>query len=194
MSFLQDLRATAGKCVLVGPMGSGKSLIGKHLARELELPFVDSDTVICQKAGLDIPSIFANEGEEGFRLRETEVLHELLAAPRSLLLASGGGSVLFPANRALFKAQSVCIFLDISPEKQQCRVAHDHNRPLLQHERLLAQLRELRQKRFPYYQDVADIYLCTDSKKPRQVVEELLALLQRQDCDKGERMNAGDCE
>ena len=116
---------------LVGPMGAGKSTIGRLLARELGLAFKDSDRVIEERTGASIPLIFELEGERGFRDREQQVIAELMQC-RGLVLATGGGAILRPENRSTLVSGSLVVYLHTSVEHQLERTARDRTRPLLQ--------------------------------------------------------------
>ena len=116
---------------LIGPMGAGKTAIGKRLAPRLGLAFVDADHALVERTGVSIAEIFEREGEAGFRAREAALLAELLAG-EGVLLATGGGAVLAPANRALLAARSRVVHLRVDVRQQLRRLAHDRQRPLLQ--------------------------------------------------------------
>src|SRR5499425_1635887 len=115
---------------LVGPMGSGKSAVGKQLARLLRLPFYDSDTEIERRTGVDIPFIFEKEGEAGFRQREREAI-EALTALEGIVLATGGGAVLLSENRRHLAERGQVVYLETSVDQQAHRVRHGRHRPLL---------------------------------------------------------------
>jgi shikimate kinase len=157
---------------LVGPMGSGKTTIGKVLASELRLNFYDSDKFIEERCGANIPWIFDMEGEEGFREREVQAIDQLTSQP-GILLATGGGAVLREENRQRLSARGLVVYLRTSVEQQVLRTAKDRNRPLLQAEDPAAVLEALFIQRDPLYQDVADIIIDTDRNNPRWVVSEL---------------------
>src|SRR5437763_13428969 len=106
---------------LIGPMGSGKTAVGRHLSRALGLPFYDSDTEIERRTGVDIPFIFEKEGEAGFRQREHETL-EVLTAMRNIVLATGGGAVLLPENRRILSERGRVVYLKTSVTQQAERV------------------------------------------------------------------------
>lgn len=162
---------------LVGMMGAGKTTIGRALARVLGREFRDLDHEIEARCGVRIAHIFDIEGEEGFRRRERHVLEECSAMP-GIVLATGGGAVLAPENRAHLKARGVVIYLRATPEELYRRVARDRNRPLLQTEDPQARIRELVAAREPLYDEVADIVFDTGSMPVPQVVKALLPLLQ----------------
>lgn len=161
---------------LVGPMGAGKSTIGRLLAKELGLPFRDSDREIEERTGASIPLIFDLEGEQGFRDREEQVIAELVQE-RGLVLATGGGAILRPANRQALSDNSSVIYLHTSVEHQLERTARDRNRPLLQTGNPRRVLEELMQVREPLYREIADVIVETDTRPPRLVVQEILEQL-----------------
>ena len=121
------------RVVLVGPMGAGKSTIGRMLAKELGYRFLDSDRIIEERCGANIPWIFDVEGEDGFRQRETAMLDEL-SNEMGTVLATGGGAVMRAENRGLLKKNSVVIYLKTSIDQQVERTRKDRNRPLLQND------------------------------------------------------------
>ncbi|MGH1484899.1 MAG: shikimate kinase AroK [Cellvibrionaceae bacterium] len=161
------------KIVLVGPMGAGKSTIGRLLSKQLQLPFKDSDTVIEERSGANIPWIFDVEGEEGFRQRETAVLQDLLKEP-SLVLATGGGIVLMDENRRLLKELAdVVIYLSADAEHLIRRTEKDKKRPLLQVADPQQQIRKLLDERDPLYREVATRIVTTDTRSPKIVAKEV---------------------
>ncbi|HET8801823.1 MAG TPA: shikimate kinase AroK [Marinobacter sp.] len=161
------------RIVLVGPMGAGKSTIGRMLARELGYRFLDTDRIIEDRCGANIPWIFDVEGEDGFRQRETAMLEQLAAEPGTVL-ATGGGAVMRPENHLLLKQESVVVYLKASIEQQVERTRKDRNRPLLQNDDPEAVLRKLFAVRDPIYTGLADIIMLTDRKSPRLVVRQLV--------------------
>lgn len=160
---------------LIGPMGTGKTAVGKHLGRLLAMPFIDSDAEIERSAGVDIPYIFDEEGEEGFRRREHQVLAELCQR-EPIVLATGGGAILDPANRQLLKQHGVVVFLETSIQHQLQRVGSGRGRPLLKNggQGLQARLEQLRAVRDPLYRETADITLTTDNRRVPRVAELIL--------------------
>ena len=140
---------------LVGLPGSGKSTVGRHLARRLQLPFTDSDQVIEARLGYSIRQYFEQEGEQRFRDLEAVVIDELTRDPRRGVLSTGGGSVLRPENRHHLRDRSRVIYLKSSPEELFRRLRHDRNRPLLQVDDPLARLRDLYAIRDPLYRETA---------------------------------------
>ncbi len=161
------------RVVLVGPMGAGKSTIGRMLARELGYRFTDSDRIIEERCGANIPWIFDVEGEEGFRQRETAILSELAGQPQTVL-ATGGGAVMREENHSHLKRDSLVVYLKTSIEQQIERTRKDKNRPLLQNDDRQAVLRRLFALRDPLYTKLADIVMFTDKKSPRLVVRQLV--------------------
>jgi shikimate kinase len=162
-----------GNFFLVGPMGAGKSTIGRQLARALSLEFIDSDREIEVRTGVDIPLIFELEGESGFRKREHQVI-DLLTARKGIVLATGGGAVLDPENRKCLAARGKVVYLHASVEQQLQRTAHDRSRPLLQTENPRQKLEELMQTRDPLYREIADWVVETDGRRVRDVVQEII--------------------
>ncbi len=140
---------------LVGLPGSGKSTVGRQLARRLQLPFTDSDQVIEARLGCSIRQYFEQEGEERFRDLEAIVIDELTRDPRRGVLSTGGGSVLRPENRRHLHDRGRVIYLNSSPEELFRRLRHDRNRPLLQVDDPLARLRDLHAIRDPLYREIA---------------------------------------
>ncbi|MDH4555022.1 shikimate kinase AroK [Pseudomonas sp. BN417] len=163
--------------ILIGPMGAGKSTIGRLLAKELRLPFKDSDKEIEQRTGADIPWIFDVEGEQGFRDREQAMIEEL-CEQGGVVLATGGGAVLRPANRQALRSGGRVVYLHTSVDQQIERTARDRNRPLLRAADPGKVLRDLMAIRDPLYREIADIIIETDERPPRLVVHEILARLQ----------------
>ena len=143
---------------LVGLMGSGKTTIGKLLARRRGLEFIDSDHEIVARCGVSIPTIFEIEGEEGFRKREASVIDEL-SLRRGIVLATGGGAVLRPENRGHLKSRGAVVYLKCQPRELYLRTRHDKNRPLLQIDDPLRKLQELFAARHALYMASADIVL-----------------------------------
>jgi shikimate kinase len=158
---------------LVGPMGAGKTTIGRQLAQGLGLEFADSDQEIQRRTGVDIPTIFEFEGEAGFRSRERQVIDDLTQLD-GRVLATGGGAVLDPDNRRHLAARGIVVYLQCSPEQQYERTYKDRNRPLLQTEDPLARLRELMEVRDPLYREVADLVVSTENRAAGAVARIIL--------------------
>lgn len=161
---------------LVGPMGAGKSTIGRMLAKRLGLAFKDSDHEIERRTGADIPWIFDVEGEEGFRRRERDILDELTNYS-NIVLATGGGAILKPENRERLQARGHVIYLKLSVDQQAHRTAKDRNRPLLQTDNPKKVLEDLFHERDPLYRQVADLVINTDHKTARAVTDQIVAEL-----------------
>lgn len=159
---------------LVGPMGSGKTAVGKAAARLLHYGFVDSDAEIERRTGVDITFIFEKEGEAGFRQREREVILDLTQRPRCLL-STGGGAILLPENRAALRERGFVVYLSTSVDEQYDRTAHGQHRPLLQGAAdPRARLAELMAFREPLYQAVAHVVVPTDRRKVQSVAEDVV--------------------
>lgn len=163
---------------LIGPMGAGKSTMGRQLSRKLHLQFFDSDRVIEEHTGADIPLIFELEGEEGFRKREQEVIDELTQIP-NIVLATGGGAILKPENREHLKNRGLVIYLHSDISHLLERTKHDKNRPLLQTADPGRKLRELMEAREPLYRETADIVINTGEKSIRSVINVILGRLKQ---------------
>ncbi|WP_457436216.1 shikimate kinase AroK [Pseudomonas sp. TE3786] len=163
--------------ILVGPMGAGKSTIGRLLAKELRLSFKDSDKEIEQRTGANIPWIFDVEGEAGFREREQAVIGELCELD-GVVLATGGGAVLRPENRSALRAGGRVVYLHTSVDQQLDRTSRDRNRPLLRTANPGKVLADLMSIRDPLYREIADVIIETDERPPRMVVQEILERLE----------------
>jgi shikimate kinase len=163
---------------LVGPMGSGKTAVGRHLARELGLRFIDSDAEIEARTGVDIPFIFEREGEAGFRSREADVLNALTLEPGSVL-ATGGGAVLLAENRERLASRGTVVYLEASVRQQAERTRRGHHRPLLHTDDPAGRLAELMLVREPLYRGVAALVVRTDGRKVQAVADDIIAGLRR---------------
>ena len=163
---------------IVGPMGAGKTTVGKLLAKQLNRPFLDSDHYIEEKTGADIPWIFEKEGEAGFRRREARAIKELTALP-DVVLATGGGAVMRPKNRQYLKERGITIYLQTSVDVQMRRTSKDNSRPLLNTPNPRKVLQELYEKRHPLYLEVADITLVTGSGFPRHMLTKIMDALDK---------------
>jgi len=154
-------------------MGSGKSSVGRQLARKLSYDFYDSDREIEARCGVDIPTIFEYEGEQGFRDREEAILDELTGKD-GIVLATGGGSILRELNRTRLNARGYVILLSVDIQEQLRRVSLNESRPLLHTENPEQRLREIMQQRRLIYQSVADVEISTDSSRMQNVVNKIL--------------------
>ncbi len=157
---------------LIGPMGSGKSAVGRRLAAELQLDFYDSDEEIEARTGVDIPLIFDKEGEEGFRRREAAVIAEL-ASLNGILLATGGGSPTSPETRARLASSGTVVYLYTTVPEQLRRTGKSSHRPLLQCDDPATVLEALMQERDPLYREIADHVIKTDGRRVTSVVKEI---------------------
>lgn len=167
----------APKIALIGLPGSGKSTLGKQLARRLQLDFVDSDQVIEQRLGCTISSFFAREGEDAFRTVEQQVIEELTGDFQGVL-ATGGGAVLRPANRAALAGRMHTIYLRAQPEEVYRRLRHDTVRPLLQTENPLACLHALYQTRDELYRESAHFVIDSGRVASQRLINMLLMQLE----------------
>src|SRR5271169_5240055 len=163
---------------LIGPMGSGKSAVGRHLARLLRFSFYDSDADIEAKTGVDIAYIFDKEGEMGFRLREKESI-ERLTRLDGVVLATGGGAVIDADNRRVLAERGTVVYLETSVEQQLERTRHGRHRPLLNDADPQQRLHDLTQRRAALYAQIADFTVSTDGRRVQVVAEEIHHELQR---------------
>jgi shikimate kinase len=157
---------------LVGPMGAGKSAVGRQLARLTHLDFVDSDEEIESRTGVDIPFIFEKEGEEGFRKRESKVIDEM-SLREGIVMATGGGAVVDPESRSRLGGRGFVVYLYTSVKQQLERTQRGRNRPMLENgdrEKILEELMELRD---PMYREIADLIVETDGRRVQTVAREI---------------------
>ena len=157
---------------LIGPMGAGKSAVGRQLARLLHLEFLDSDEEIESRTGVDIPFIFEKEGEEGFRKREVKVIDEL-SQREGVVLATGGGAVEDAESRSRLGARGFVVYLYTSVEQQLDRTKRGRNRPLLDSDNKAQVLEELMTTRDPLYREIADLTVDTDGRSVQTVAREI---------------------
>ncbi|MES1196272.1 MAG: shikimate kinase AroK [Steroidobacter sp.] len=158
---------------LVGPMGSGKTAVGKHLAKMLEMQLYDSDTEIERITGVDIPYIFEKEGETKFRERETEVIDSLTQL-NGIILATGGGAILSFANREHLKNRGRVVYLQTSVEQQLERTKQTRHRPLLHTADPEKKLRDLLSVRAPLYESIANVTVSTDHRRVHAVALDII--------------------
>ena len=163
---------------LVGPMGSGKTAVGRHLARLFRFTFYDSDADIESKTGVDISFIFEKEGEAGFRVREKESIDRLTRLD-SIVLATGGGAVIDPDNRRHLAERGAVVYLATSIDQQLERTRHGRHRPLLKDTDPEEKLKELMERRAVLYSEIADITVSTDARRVQLVAEEIQQELRR---------------
>ncbi|MGX9461100.1 shikimate kinase AroK [Shewanella sp. A14] len=161
---------------LVGPMGAGKSTIGRHLAQMLHLDFHDSDHEIEQRTGADIAWVFDVEGEEGFRRREAQVIADL-SERQGIVLATGGGSVQSKDIRNYLSARGIVVYLETTIDKQVARTQRDKRRPLLQVDDPREVLESLAEVRNPLYEEIADVIVKTDEQSAKIVANQIIEQL-----------------
>ncbi|MGB5629369.1 MAG: shikimate kinase AroK [Woeseiaceae bacterium] len=158
---------------LVGPMGAGKSAVGRQLARTLHLTFVDSDDEIESRTGVDIPFIFEKEGEEGFRKREAAAIDDLTRMD-GVVLATGGGAVLSADNRSNLGGRGLVVYLYTSVDQQVTRTEKGRERPLLENGDPREILEDLLQQRDPLYREIADLVVETDGRRVHAVASQII--------------------
>src|SRR5579863_827781 len=163
---------------LIGPMGSGKTAVGRHLARLLRFTFYDSDADIEARTGVDIAFIFEKEGEAGFRQREHESIDRLTALD-GVVVATGGGAVILAENRRLLADRGTVVYLETSIAQQMERTRHGRHRPLLNDTDPKLKLGELMHQRAALYAEIADLTVSTDGRRVQLVAEEIYRELQR---------------
>ena len=161
---------------LIGPMGAGKSAVGRQLSKLLHLSFVDSDDEIETRTGVDIPFIFEKEGEDGFRKREAKVIDDL-SAMESVILATGGGAVVDPQNRSRLGARGFVVYLYTTVDQQLARTQKGRERPMLANGDSRKILEDLMAVRDPLYREIADLTVETDGRKVKAVASEILERL-----------------
>jgi shikimate kinase len=157
-----------GNVFLIGPMGAGKSAVGRHLARTLHLTFVDSDDEVESRTGVDIAFIFEKEGEEGFRKREAAAISDLTKMD-NVVLATGGGAVLDALG-----GRGYVVYLYTTVDQQLRRTQKGRERPLLEQGDRREILEELLQQRDPLYREIADLVVETDGRKVHSVANEII--------------------
>lgn len=158
---------------LVGLMGAGKTTVGRQLARRLGRTFYDSDHEIVERTGVPIPTIFEIEGEEGFRRREAQTIADLTSGT-NLVLATGGGVVINPENRARLRETGWVVYLNVPPAMLFERTRHDRNRPLLRVSDPLAKLEDLHSQRDPLYRETAHLVVDGSHLVASGIVQHLL--------------------
>lgn len=158
---------------IVGPMGAGKSTIGRQIAQQLHLEFVDSDAEIERRTGAEIAWVFDVEGEEGFRKREAEVIGDL-TEQQGIVLATGGGSIISKEVRNKLSARGFVVYLETAIDKQVARTQRDKRRPLLRSDNPRQVLEDLAKDRNPLYEEIADLTVHTDDQSAKLVAKEII--------------------
>lgn len=158
---------------IIGMPGSGKTTVGRALARQLGWEFADTDHCMQQNTGVDVSTIFAHEGEAGFRRRETEILQRVVEG-KSRVIATGGGAVLAQVNRECMEAQGAIVYLRTPRDVLLRRVQRDLSRPLLQGEDLAAKLDTLLEVRVPLYEALCDLRIDPGGRRAKQVAAEIV--------------------
>ena len=169
---------TLDNIVLVGPMGSGKTTVGRRLADELNLDFFDSDHEITDKTGVSIEHIFDIEGEEGFRVRESQMLNDLYQKTGAVI-ATGGGIILRSENRAILQQSGIVVYLVSSIEQLLKRTAKSNNRPIL--EKSLDRektIRDILNEREAFYRQVATFEIDTTGRRLNEVIDAIKQYVQ----------------
>jgi len=161
---------------LIGPMGAGKSSVGKYLASKLEMGFYDSDIELEKRTGVDIGWIFDIEGEQGFIKREISVINEL-AGLQNIVLATGGGSVVAQETQKVLQRYGLVVYLDVSLAHQHTRTINESRRPLLRVHNREEVIERLHHERSPIYEVMADHRVLTDNRSVREVAEDIIKWL-----------------
>lgn len=164
---------------LIGPMGAGKSSIGRRLAEHFGMPCIDLDAAVEERTGASVATIFEIEGEAGFRRRESDLLAEI-SAQEGIVLATGGGAVLVPENRALLRERGFVVWLQTSIEQQLQRLARDRQRPLLEAPDRRERLEQLAQVRDPVYRELADLEVGSADESCQHAATRIASLLEQQ--------------
>lgn len=172
----------SGNIFLVGPMGAGKSTIGRQLAKKLRRRFWDSDREIEDRTGVSISWIFEMEGEAGFRDREQKMIDEL-SGQENVVVATGGGAVLVETNRQILADRGTVVYLAAKPEQLYRRMARDKSRPLLQTGDKRQQIKQLMAQRDPLYREIADIIVATGEQSVQRTVNEVIRQLEQMEKD-----------
>tara|TARA_B000000532_G_scaffold150256_1_gene120643 strand:+ start:278 stop:781 length:504 start_codon:yes stop_codon:yes gene_type:complete len=161
---------------IVGPMGSGKSTVGKIISDELFLNFFDTDDEIESRTGASIDWIFDLEGEEGFRKRESEMLDEMVKK-NSIVLSTGGGIILSKSNRELLSSRGTVFYLSTPITTQVERTSKDKDRPLLKNGNPSEILAKLHDEREGFYKEVSDHIINTENKSSQEVASEIIKVI-----------------
>ena len=169
----------APNLILIGPMGAGKSCIGRRLAAHFGLPFTDADREIEERTGASVTTIFECEGEPGFRARERAALAQVLGGHGGVLLATGGGAVLDADNRRLLRERGFVVHLHVDVDQQLQRLARDHTRPLLARDDREQVLHDMASSRAPLYDEIADLRFDTGQLTATEAATRLAAMLEQ---------------
>ncbi|MFQ5761135.1 MAG: shikimate kinase AroK [Acidiferrobacterales bacterium] len=172
----------SGNIFLIGPMGAGKSTVGRHLAQLLGKEFHDADQEIEKRTGASVALIFDIEGEQGFRKRETAILDELTRGD-NMVLATGGGAILSEENRGLLRSRGTVVYLDADLDTLTRRTHRDRKRPLLQTSDRREKLAEIMKQRESLYRSEADVVVTTDRGSPVAVARKVATTLQSLNLD-----------
>ncbi|OQM34265.1 shikimate kinase AroK [bacterium endosymbiont of Pedicinus badii] len=165
---------------LIGPLGAGKSTIGRYLAQQLNMEFFDSDFEIEKRTGADIGWVFDVEGENGFRIREEKIIEEL-TKKNGIVLATGGGSIQSQKNRNCLSSNGTVVYLKTTIEKQLSRTKRDKKRPFIQQykgESLYNALKKLAKERNPLYEQISDFIIPTDSQSAKVIVNQIISSIE----------------
>jgi shikimate kinase len=165
---------------LIGPTGSGKTAVGKQLARDTGLTFLDTDHEIENRTGVEISFIFEKEGEAGFRERESDMIEEL-SSLRGAVIATGGGAILASKNRERLAATGIVVYLQTGITEQLRRTGRTRKRPLLNKKNPRKVLEEMTAVRRPLYEEIADVSLDTSNQRVRSVAKQLKSILEQRD-------------
>lgn len=165
---------------IIGPIGAGKSTIGKGLANALKLDFYDSDAIIQKRAGADLTWIFDIEGEDGLRAREEKIIDEI-TQKSNIVLSTGADAVMSGAIRNILSARGLVLYLKVSPSQQLERTKMNSNRPLLHTNNIEERLEELRATREPLYEELAEVSFDADKGSIKSVINNIVNYLYHQD-------------
>ena len=168
---------------LIGPMATGKTTIGKKLAKKTSKKFYDSDIEIKKSTGADIPLIFEIEGDTGFRKRETKIISKLVLH-RNIVLSTGGGAVLAEENRNMLTKNGIVVYLKSSAKKIFDRTYGDKSRPLLQGNNSLSKIKEILKEREHLYELLANEVICTDNFNTEEIIQEILKKIKKYENNK----------
>lgn len=161
---------------LIGPMGAGKTSVGRYLAKQLNKDFYDTDEEIEKKTGVSLSWLFDLEGIEGYRLREKQII-EALSSLTNIVLSTGGGCVESAEVRDILRQRGSVIYMEVSLETQLNRLKRDKKRPLLQGENPQEVLIKLWEEREPFYEEIADFTVITDNRSVKDVCDDILSWL-----------------